>query len=425
MIKQSRFFIVLIALIIVKTSVAYNPVEVFDFNKSLRIDFILTGTAKTQMAGISNLYEEPHWSGNENSLIWPMDYGTYRYEVYTQDGQLVVRNGFSTLFEEWQMTNLPKLGPASFEESFNIPYPLQPVTIKLEVRRQNEFKLLSEWHINPDTDQIIKKNPLYKAQKLYGNGNPSESLDIVFLTDGYLAEDSIKAQKDTKRFAEYLFAQAPFNAFKDKINIWLVHAPSMNSGTTEPRKNIYKNTVLGSSFNSLGLERYLTTKEYFKIKDIAADAPYDFAVVMVNTHRYGGGGIFNHFSVFTSDNQWSKEVFVHEFGHQFGGLADEYFTSDVSYEEMLDTDKEPWNPNITTLVAFDGKWQNLISKGTPVPTPRSKKYKGKTGVFEGGAYMSKGVYSPSMDCKMRTNTAEGFCSACENAITEMLEMYTK
>ena len=253
MIKQSRFFIVLIALIIVKTSVAYNPVEVFDFNKSLRIDFILTGTAKTQMAGISNLYEEPHWSGNENSLIWPMDYGTYRYEVYTQDGQLVVRNGFSTLFEEWQMTNLPKLGPASFEESFNIPYPLQPVTIKLEVRRQNEFKLLSEWHINPDTDQIIKKNPLYKAQKLYGNGNPSESLDIVFLTDGYLAEDSIKAQKDTKRFAEYLFAQAPFNAFKDKINIWLVHAPSMNSGTTEPRKNIYKNTVLGSSFNSLGL----------------------------------------------------------------------------------------------------------------------------------------------------------------------------
>ena len=146
---------------------------------------------------------------------------------------------------------------------------------------------------------------------------------------------------------------------------------------------------------------------------------------MVNTHRYGGGGIFNHFSVFTSDNQWSKEVFVHEFGHQFGGLADEYFTSDVSYEEMLDTDKEPWNPNITTLVAFDGKWQNLISKGTPVPTPRSKKYKGKTGVFEGGAYMSKGVYSPSMDCKMRTNTAEGFCSACENAITEMLEMYTK
>ena len=199
----------------------------------------------------------------------------------------------------------------------------------------------------------------------------------------------------------------------------------MESGTTEPRKEIYKNTALNSHFNSLNLSRYLTITEYFKMKDVAASAPYDYALIMVNTKRYGGGGIFNHFSVFAADSDWDEEVFVHEFGHHFGGLADEYYDSEVSYEDMLDTKKEPWNPNITTLVAFDGKWKDLISKGTPVPTPRDNKYKGKTGVFEGGAYMSKGVYSPSMDCRMNTNTAEGFCVACQDAIEQMLKLYIK
>jgi hypothetical protein len=423
--KRSILFLLLIQIIYISLFGAQKNDDYFSFDKSLRIDFILTGTADTQNAGIVNLIEEPFWSGNKKSLIWPMDYGSYIFEVYTADGTLIFKNGFSTLFEEWQTTALVDMGPSSYEQSINIPMPKRAIEIQLKVRKRSGLELVSRWDIDPRKDIFVKKNPIYKSQKVYGKSDPKESLDIVFLADGYLAEDSLKALKDTKRFANYLYSQPPFKYFKNHINIWLVHVPSIESGTSEPRKGVFKQTVLNSSFNSLGLERYLTTSSYFKLKDLAAAAPYDVPVVMVNTDRYGGGGIFNHFSVFSADSQWAMEVFLHEFGHQFGGLADEYFDSEVSYEEMLDTTKEPWNPNITTLVEFNGKWEPLISKGTPVPTPRNNKFKGETGVFEGGAYMSKGVYSPAMDCKMKTNTAKEFCSACQNAIKQMLKLYIK
>ena len=156
---------------------------------------------------------------------------------------------------------------------------------------------------------------------------------------------------------------------------------------------------------------------------MAAAAPYDFILVMVNTERYGGGGVFNHFSVFSSNGYSAEKVFLHEFGHHFAGLADEYFNSEVTYEDMLDTSLEPWQPNITTLIDFDRKWADLLTEGVPVPTPRNKQFVGKTGVFEGGAYVRKGVYSPAMDCRMRTNKAKSFCEVCQSAIEKMLQLY--
>lgn len=288
--RKRSILLLLVTLIVFTNLYGGNSAdEYFNFNKSLRIDFILTGTSTTQYAGLINLIEEPNWSGTKQSLIWPMDYGSYIFEVYSTDGTLIFKNGFSTLFEEWQTTALSASGPASFEESMNIPMPKQAIQIKLKVRKMEGLELVSEWHVDPKKDIFIKKTSKYKALKVCGKGDPSKSLDIVFLTDGYLAGDSLKALNDTKRFAKYLYSQAPFNLFRNHINIWLVYAPSVESGTTEPRKGIFKHTVLNSNFNSLGLQRYLTTSSYFKLKDLAAAAPYDIPVVMVNTSRYGGG----------------------------------------------------------------------------------------------------------------------------------------
>jgi hypothetical protein len=425
MLKRGLFFLLLFQFVLVYGLFASDLNQYFNFEKSLRIDFVLTGTANTQTAGLVGLIEEPYWSGNTGQLIWPVDYGTYRFDVCDANGRLLFRNGFSTLFEEWQTTALTKNGPASFEQSISIPFPKQKVELKLFCRQKDGFEEIAFWTVDPNEQYIKKNTPVYKGQKIYGNGDPSQSLDLVFLAEGYILQDSVKAFNDAKRFSDYLFKQEPFSNYREKINIWLVHVPSLESGTSEPGEHIFKNTILGSSFNSLGLDRYLTITDYFKMKDLASATPYDFPLVMVNTKRYGGGGIFNHFSVFASDSDWAEEVFIHEFGHHFGGLADEYFNSEVSYEEMLDVSREPWNPNITTLVDFDGKWSNMVTKGTPVPTPRKAKYKDKTGVFEGGAYMSKGVYSPSMDCRMRSNTADGFCPACQTAIEQMLKVYIK
>ncbi|HKK58716.1 MAG TPA: M64 family metallopeptidase [Salinivirga sp.] len=396
----------------------------FDLDRALRIDFILTGEKDWQKAGILRLKEEQYWSGTEQSLIWPFQYGTYQIEVYNESNELILKQGFSTLFEEWQSTGLPRDGAASFEQSYSIPYPKGDVLVKLLVRNKNKFELLNTWSIDPDADNIKQEPVNQEAILILGGGDYRNKLDLVFLADGYSESELKKAKKDARRFGKFLFRNAPFNKYRRDINIWLVHKPSIESGTDEPCKGVFKKTALGTSFNTLNLKRYLSVEEFFKVKDVAAAAPYDFILVMVNTKRYGGGGVFNHFSVFSADGPSAEKVFLHEFGHHFGGLADEYFNSEVTYEDMLDTTIEPWQPNITTLVDFDSKWPHLISEGLPVPTPRIAKFENYTGVFEGGAYLNKGVFSPAMDCRMRTNKAKDFCTVCQLALEKMLLIYT-
>lgn len=131
---------------------------------------------------------------------------------------------------------------------------------------------------------------------------------------------------------------------------------------------------------------------------------------------------------------------VHEFGHSFGGLGDEYFY-DNEDDGSYPADIEPWEPNITTLVNFDAKWKDMVSPGTPIPTPwedaggdREKRMKHKTvvkegaeetvGVYEGGGGMKKGVYRPALTCRMRDNYHPTFCPVCQEALKRLIEFYT-
>jgi len=280
--------------------------------------------------------------------------------------------------------------------------------------------------VDPSDYFIRKEDPVKAiATKIYDGGNPQESVDLAFIAEGYKEEEMMKFREDVKMMADILFSESPFNDYRGKFNIWAIEAISQDSGTDIPGEKIYANTALNSSFYTFNLDRYLTTQDIKTVNDYAALVPHDNIVILINSTRYGGGGVYNYYSGTTTGNVLSPKVFVHEFGHGFAGLADEYYSSSVAYNEFYPLNVEPWEPNITTMVNFDLKWAKMIGKNTPVPTPVDDKYKNTTGLFEGGGYSARGIFRPELECRMKSNGPEGFCSVCRQAIKEMIEFYIK
>ena len=282
------------------------------------------------------------------------------------------------------------------------------------------FKL----YLTPDI-QIIEKEHNYKKFKVHKSGSPGKKLDILFIPEGYLADQEEKFRSDCSRFAGYLFNTSPYDEYTGMINIWGVFAPSRDEGTDIPGDSIWANTLLNTSFNTFGSERYLTTADYFMVRDIASNAPADQVIILVNYDKYGGGGMYNFYSVSTVDHESSDFVMTHEFGHAFPGLGDEYYSSDVAVEDFYNLGKEPWEPNLTTLVDFNSKWAGMLDASTPVPTEDTDEYDGIIGVFEGGGYVASGVYRPYRDCSMNVVRYNHFCPVCKQAIRQMIEFYIK
>jgi hypothetical protein len=393
---------------------------------TLRFDFMLAGNSTTTKAYPVSLKKEPFWGGSLTNLTDPFGYGNFKYEVYDDStGTLLYSRGFCTLFQEWQTTAEAKEMERSFHEVATFPFPKSKVRFVLDIRgHDGKFTKLYETVIDPDSYFIIREKPeAALASRIYGSGDPHTSLDIAFVAEGYTREEMDKFRSDVKRMADIMFTELPFDKYRERINIWAIEAPSQESGTDVPGEGIYVNTVLNSSYYTFDVDRYLTTQDIREVNDYAAAAPHDQIVVLINSPRYGGGGVYNYYSAVTADHQNTPQVFIHEFGHGFAGLADEYYSSEVAYEEFYPLDVEPWEPNITTRVNFDAKWKDLIARSVPVPTPNSKKYTGVTGLFEGGGYSAKGIYRPSYDCRMKSNQAETFCEVCQRAIEEMILFY--
>jgi hypothetical protein len=395
-------------------------------DRTLRFDFMLAGNSTATKAYPVSLKEEPFWGGSLTNLTDPFGYGNFRYEVYDDStGTLLYSRGFCTLFQEWQTTAEAKKMERSFHEVATFPFPKSKVKFVLDIRgRDGKFTRLYETAIDPDSYFIIREKPESAlASRIYGSGDPHTSLDIAFVAEGYTREEMGKFRSDVKRMADIMFTELPFDKYRERINIWAIEAPSQESGTDVPGEGIYVNTVLSSSYYTFDVDRYLTTQDIREVNDYAAAAPHDQIVVLINSARYGGGGVYNYYSAVTADHQNTPQVFIHEFGHGFAGLADEYYSSEVAYEEFYPLDVEPWEPNITTRVNFDAKWKDLIARSVPIPTPNSKKYIGVTGLFEGGGYSAKGIYRPSYDCRMKSNQAETFCEVCQRAIEQMILFY--
>jgi hypothetical protein len=324
-----------------------------------------------------------------------------------------------------------------------------------------------------------------KVFEMIESGHPHQKVDVAIIAEGYTKEEEEKCRADLERFADILFSQEPYRTYKDMFNIYGVYKPSEQSGCDEPRRGVFKNTALGASFNSLGSERYLLTEDNKALRDVAAHAPYDALFIMVNHERYGGGGIYNLFCTFTTDNQWHRDLFLHEFGHSFAGLGDEYYTSSVAYDEFYPRGVEPTEANITALLDPENlKWKDLITPGVGIPTPWEKeafdkmdmdyqkirqdinqkieemkrhqapqdeierivqkseqlskqhadkldaylaksKYRDKVGAFEGAGYSAKGLYRPMLDCLMFTKGDKPYCKVCERAIIRVIKHYSE
>jgi hypothetical protein len=395
-------------------------------NKTLRIDYYHSGSVEAEYVMPDELILEGKWAGPRKNLIEPFDFGADKIMVYDSATEnLIYTRGFSTLFIEYQATEEAKSQCGNFPESIRMPLPKKTVRLEYYSRGKDMVWIKRyEVYINPAKDDLkMKTGNAYPSEIILNSGKPKKKLDLVFLPEGYTASEMSKFKEDCARFSGYLFETDPYGKYKKKINIRAVMAPSEESGTDIPGDTVSQSTLLNSSFYTFGSERYLMTSDFKKVRDVASSVPYDQIIILVNHPRYGGGGIYNFYAISTVDNGSSGFVFTHEFGHCFAGLADEYSGSGSASEDIYLRDKEPWEPNITTLVNFDSKWKDMLLPGTPVPTPETDEWKGKVGVFEGAGYMEKGVYRPYIDCSMNVIKFNNFCPVCKRAIGRMIDFY--
>ncbi len=406
---------------------AYCQFSTYFENHTLRMDYIHSGNSTDEFYAFKQFKKEKYWGGSHKNLLETFEYGKYFVKVFDFDsGDMIYSRGYGSLFHEWSNTPEAKKFNKAFEESVTFPFPKKKIIIKL-YSRNKEMKFEEKFFIefDPSKTPYLKKNdfecPVIDIVK---SGSPDKKVDIVVLSEGYTEKELGKFIKDCQELVKKLFTYSPYDKYKDYFNVKAVWASSIESGSDNPLKDIEVNTVLNTSFNTLYSDRYCMTLSYHKVRDIAANAPYDQIYILVNTEKYGGGAIYNYYSVSAGGNLQSPKVFIHEFGHAFAGLADEYAYED-SFENMYVKGVEPWEPNITTLVDFDHKWKNMINNGIPIPTPSTSEYNDVVGAFEGAGYLLKGVYRPKQDCLMRSFAGDEFCPVCKKAIEDMIRFYSE
>lgn len=459
-------------------------------DKTLRIDFFHTGNAAEEVIALDRIFAQGIWAGSRTHLIDPSGLGRYEVKLFhAADGRLIFSRGFDSYFGEYRTTSGAEKGQRrTYHESVLVPYPKQKVRFTLEVRqRDKSLKPLFSTEIDPTDFYIIREAPggNVKIFESWIGGDPHGVADIVILGEGYTAAEQAKFKADLERFTKLFQATEPYSSLMNRFSIRGVMPVSEESGCDEPSRGLFRRTALGASFDSLGSERYLLTEDNRALRAAAAHVPYDAIMIMVNQKRYGGGGIYNLYATFVSDNQWSEYIFIHEFGHSFACLADEYYTSSVAYNDFYPRGIEPSERNITGLGDPNSlKWKDLVTPGTPVPTPWEKtefdaldrafqkireamnreiaeksragapaeevealkakaetaskehadkidaflansKFKGQVGAFEGAGYAAEGLFRSSLDCIMFTKGKKPFCAACRKGIRQMVEQFSE
>lgn len=401
--------------------------EDYFLDKTLRIDYSFSGDANKQEISVDQLNVIPRWYGKRFHLSeYPYEGNGQITVVDHKSGRVIYRNSFSTLFQEWLSYPEALSIRKSFENVFLVPMPKDTVDVTLDLRNNRREVMATLTHQVVPNDILIRHigernvTPYITIQQAK---DTTKCIHIAYLAEGYQEHEMPTFIQDVQVAVEALFAHEPFKSLRDRFNIVAVKSPSVESGTSEPGKGIWKNTALHSHFDTFYSERYLTTLHLKDMHDWLAGTPYEHIIVLVNSTRYGGGGIFNSYNLSTTHHPKYKPVVVHEFGHSFVGLGDEY-AYEIEEIPMYPHDVEPWEPNLTTLADFHGKWEDLISSNTPIPTPKNKDYSNKVGVYEGAGYNTKGVYRGFQDCRMRTNENPEFCPICRRAITRLIEFHT-
>ena len=439
--------------------------------RTMRVDYVHTGDAAGEQFALDRVVLEGPWPGPADRWIDETNLGKYCFEVLDRaTNRRLYSRGFASMFGEWQTTDEAKLQRRAFHESLRFPTPASPVQVVLKKRGpRNEFLEVWSALIDPADPAIDRAAPpKMNVWAVAQNGEPRDKVDLLLLGDGYTTAEMDKWHRDARRTADLLFAVSPFREHRRDFNVWAIDVPAEESGVSRPSDGIWRSSPLGASYDAFGSERYVLTSSNRRLREIASAAPYEFIEIVVNDRKYGGGGIFNLYATVSADNAFTPYVFVHEFGHHFAGLADEYYTSDVAYGSAAER-PEPWEPN-ATADPHAAKWKDLLSAGIDLPTPWPKQQfeqmeqevqkrrralraahrpedemeslfreelgqdtrllasgpnAGKVGAFEGAMYAARGYFRPQQDCIMFTRDEVGFCAVCRRAIERVIRMYAQ
>lgn len=425
--KISCTLLILFMTVVVATAQNFDTYFV---NKTLRISYLHIGNNVEESIEIDHFTAGGTWNGTRAYLTQPKDYGDITLDVFDSlTNQLIFSQSYSCLFTEYRTTERGMTEIDSMEECINLPFPKRTVRLRFtsyDRKRKPTTLLIS--YFNPKTTEYIPMQKDYNVMNLHIGNKPSKAIDILLIPDGYAESDARLMRQDLKRFASYIIKCSPYKEMRKKVNIRAIKGYSEESGITQPQNNIYRNTLVNCTYNALELDRYLMCPGVWNLHEVADDAPYDVIIIICNSEKYGGGGIYNFYCTVYNHGDYPNYVIVHEMGHLIGGLADEYYTSEVSVQDFYPKGVEPVEPNLTTLVNFDAKWKNMLAEGTPIPTPTAAadtpEYD-RLGVYEGGGYVAKGVYRPALHCTMHQIRYNDFCPVCKKTLEEVLEYYSK
>lgn len=397
--------------------------------KTLRLDYLFVGNADRQEVTLRELSCLPGWAGRRHHLAELPLKGDGQIHVRDKaTGVEIYSHSFSSLFQEWLDTDEAKGSTKGFENTFLVPFPIRPVEIEallFDARGEEATRFV---HTVDPSDILIHlkgTGEILPHKYIWKGGDVEQCIDIAILAEGYTEEEMERFYQDAEIAMESLFNHEPFRSMKERFNIVAVASPSIDSGVSVPRLGEWRRTAFGSHFSTFYSDRYLTTSDVRSIHDALSGIAYEHIIILANTDEYGGGGIYNAFTLTTAHHKDFRPVVVHEFGHSFGGLADEYFYENDTMTDTTPLDVEPWEQNITTRVDFGSKWQDMLVKGTPVPTPVTESKRYPVGVYEGGGYSTKGVYRPADYCRMRVNEWPEFCPVCQRALRRLIDFYTQ
>ena len=387
--------------------------DYFD-DRTLRLDYSFSGNNTLTNIYVDELVSLPRWYGRRERLAELPLRGNGQITVRSKaDSTVIYRHAFSTLFQEWLATDEAKHTQKSFENVFLIPFPKDTIDITVELYDYHDRTIASMTHTVVPTDILIRKageRSVTPYDLLHPAADTTRCIRIAFVAEGYTADEMDHYLNDCQAAIGSLFRHEPFRSLQDRFNIIALKSASEESGTSEPSKGIWRNTALGSHFDTFYSDRYLTTLHLKRLHDVLAGTPYEHIIILVNTGHYGGGGIYNSYNLSYTGGDNFLPVVVHEFGHSFGGLGDEYAYGND--DPIYFDDTEPWEPNLTTKATAFIKWENLIKEG-------------KAGLVEGGGYQEKGVWRGCENCRMRTNEEPDFCPVCQQALTSLINFYTR
>jgi hypothetical protein len=446
------------------------------FDRTMRVDYFHTGGPRSgETFALDRVVNDGAWPGSRTQLIDQTNLGPYRFEIRDAASKVVLYSrGFASVYGEWETTAEARSVHRTFHESLRFPWPPAPVVVAVQKRdANNQFADVWTTTVDPRSRFVntAAAAPRQGVWTVFENGPAAQKVDLLVISEGYTRAQMPKFHADVKRLVGALFAQEPFRSRRADFNVRALDLASAASGVNRPNAGVFRRTPLSAEFNVFDSERYVLTLDNRALRDAAAAAPYEFIEILVNERTYGGGGIFNDQATASVDSAYSDYVFVHEFGHHFAALADEYYTSDVAYETGAVVKKEPWEPNVTALLdPRTLKWRDLVDPGTPLPTPwpkeafekhsaaiqarrreirqrnapesemdalfreqqaadeallKSGAYGSAVGAFEGANYEARGLYRPQADCIMFTRDRVGFCAVCRRAIARIIDLYSR